>query len=33
MLRRDYDKIDRFADHLIVIDKNRKGLKINIMYL
>ena len=25
ILRLDYDKVDKFADHLIVIDKNRKG--------
>jgi len=25
--RLDYDKIDKFADHLIVIDKKRKGKK------
>ena len=24
-LRLDYDQVDRFADHLIVLDKNRKG--------
>ena len=26
ILRLDYDKVDKFADHLIVIDKNRKGI-------
>ena len=31
MLRRDFDKIDRFADHLIVIDKNRRSLQNNII--
>ena len=31
MLRRDFDKIDRFADHLIVIDKNRRNLHNNII--
>ena len=31
MLRRDYDKIDRFADHLIVIDKNRKNFQNKII--
>jgi len=31
MLRRDFDKVDRFADHLIVIDKNRRSLKNNII--
>ena len=27
MMRLDYDKIDKFADHLIVIHKKRKGIK------
>ena len=31
MLRRDYDKIDRFADHLIVIDKNRRNFQNKII--
>ena len=31
MMRLDYDKIDKFADHLIVIDKQRKGIKNNIV--
>ena len=31
ILRLDYDKVDKFADHLIVIDKNRKGRKNNIV--
>ena len=31
ILRLDYDKIDKFADHLIVIDKNRRGIKNNIV--
>ena len=31
ILRLDYDKIDKFADHLIVIDKNRKGIKNKIV--
>ena len=31
ILRRDFDKIDRFADHLIVIDKNRRSLQNNII--
>ena len=31
LLRLDYDKIDKFADHLIVIDKNRKGIKNKIV--
>ena len=30
-LRLDYDKVDKFADHLIVIDKNRKGIKNKII--
>ena len=29
--RLDYDKVDKFADHLIVIDKNRKGIKNKIV--
>ena len=29
--RLDYDKVDKFADHLIVIDKNRKGMKNKIV--
>ena len=31
ILRLDYDKVDKFADHLIVIDKNRKGIKNKII--
>ena len=31
MLRRDYDKIDRFADHLIVIDKDRRNFQNKII--
>ena len=31
ILRLDYDKIDKFADHLIVIDNNRRGIKNNIV--
>ena len=31
ILRLDYDKIDKFADHLIVIDKNIKGIKNKIV--
>ena len=31
ILRLDYDKVDKFADHLIVIDKNRKGIKNKIV--
>lgn len=31
MMRLDYDKIDKFADHLIVIDKKRKGFKNKIV--
>ena len=31
ILRLDYDKIDKFADHLIVIDKNRKDIKNKIV--
>ena len=31
ILRLDYDKIDKFADHLIVIDKNRKGNKNSVV--
>jgi putative hemolysin len=30
-LRRDFDRVDRFADHLIVIDKNRRSLQNNII--
>ena len=26
ILKLDYDKVDKFADHIIVIDKNRKGI-------
>lgn len=29
--RLDYDKIDTFADHLIVIDKKRKGIKNKVV--
>jgi putative hemolysin len=29
--RLDYDKIDKFADHLIVIDKKRKGKKNKVV--
>ena len=31
ILRLDYDKVDQYADHLIVIDKNRKGIKNKIV--
>ena len=31
MMRLDYDKIDKFADHLIVIDKKRKRIKNKIV--
>ena len=31
ILKLDYDKVDKFADHLIVIDKNRKGIKNTIV--
>ena len=31
ILRLDYDKVDKFADHIIVIDKNRKGVKNKIV--
>ena len=31
MMRLDYDKTDKFADHLIVIDKKRKGIKNKIV--
>ena len=31
ILRLDYDKVDKFADHLIVIDKNRKGVRNKIV--
>ena len=31
ILRLDYDKIDKFADHLIVIDSNKKGVKNKIV--
>ena len=31
MIRLDYDKVDKFADHLIVIDKKRKGSKNKIV--
>jgi putative hemolysin len=31
MMRLDYDKIDKFADHLIVIDQKRKGIKNKIV--
>ena len=31
MIRLDYDKIDKFADHLIVIDKRRKSIKNKIV--
>ena len=31
ILRLDYDKVDKFADHLIVIDNNRKGIKNKIV--
>ena len=31
ILKLDYDKVDNFADHLIVIDKNRKGIKNKIV--
>ena len=31
VMRLDYDKIDKFADHLIVIDKKRKGIKNKII--
>ena len=31
IMRLDYDTIDKFADHLIVIDKKRKGIKNKII--
>ena len=31
ILKLDYDKVDKFADHLIVIDNNRKGIKNKIV--
>ena len=31
IFRLDYDKVDKFADHLIVIDKNREGIKNKIV--
>ncbi len=31
ILRLDYDKVDKFADHIIVIDKNRKDIKNRIV--
>ena len=31
IMRLDYDTIDKFADHLIVIDKKRKGIKNKIV--
>ena len=31
IMRLDYDKIDKFADHLIVIDKKGKGIKNKIV--
>ncbi len=31
ILKLDYDKVDKFADHLIVIDNNRKGSKNKIV--
>ena len=31
MMRLDYDKIDKFADHLIVIDKKRQSIKNKIV--
>ena len=31
ILRLDYDKLDKFADHLIVIEKNDKGIKNKIV--
>ena len=31
IMRLDYDKIDKFADHLIVIDKKRKSIKNKIV--
>ena len=31
ILRLDYDKVDKFADHLIVIDKNKKDIKNTIV--
>ena len=31
ILRLDYDKVDKFADHIIVIDKNRKDIKNTIV--
>ena len=31
MMKLDYDKIDKFADHLIVIDKKRKSIKNKIV--
>ena len=29
--RLDYDKVDKFADHLVVIEKNTKGIKNKIV--
>ena len=31
ILRLDYDKVDKYADHLIVMDKNRKSIKNKIV--
>ena len=31
IMRLDYDKIDKLADHLIIIDKKRKGIKNEIV--
>ena len=31
LLRLDYDNIDKFADHLIVLDNNRKGIENKIV--
>ena len=31
ILKLDYDKIDKFADHLIVLDKNKKGINNKII--
>ncbi len=31
ILRLDYDKVDKFADHLIVIDRNRESIKNKIV--
>lgn len=31
ILKLDYDKVDKFADHIIVIDKNRKDIKNTIV--